>query len=266
MGFTVCNFTRSLTRRLWRSGQDPAPQEPAAQPQPTAGRCVLVLGMHRSGTSALAGSFREAGLYMGSVLDQGFGLNPKGLQEPSALVYMHENLLEANGGAWHDPPEAITWEPLHKSVRALFIESRIGKGTWGFKEPRSLLVAQDWIEVLPDWSAAGIFRDPCEVALSLQGRNGFELDKCFHIWSCYNQKLLQLHEEYGVPIMEFLPDGEKMQQGIARLIAHTGLTPPDQPAFFDAQIPRNTGKAQDLEMPAHAAELLARLREIARQP
>ncbi len=228
-----------------------------------ASHCVMILGMHRSGTSALSGSFREAGLYMGAVLDQGFDLNPKGLQEPSVLVYMHENLLEANGGAWHEPPATITWKPLHKSVRDLFIESRQNKGIWGFKEPRSLLVAKDWIEVLPSWTAVGIFRNPCEVALSIQGRNGFDLEKGFRIWNTYNNHLLELHQHHGVPIMEFVADPEQMQRDIARLIRYAGLTPPETPAFFDAAIPRNIGKEPELTMPADVAHTFAALREAA---
>ena len=63
--------------------------------------------------------------------------------------------------------------------------------------------------------------------------------------------------------MEFLPDGAAMQEGIARMIRHCGLTPPTQPSFFDAQIPRNTGKAAELPLPAETAEVLANVREIA---
>lgn len=261
----IFDFLTRLRAGLAQPEPDAEPEtgpEPATEPK--IGRCVLILGMHRSGTSALAGSFREAGLYMGRVLDHSFGLNPKGLQEPSALVYMHENLLEANGGAWHEPPEQITWQPLHRSVRDLFIDSRRGEGAWGFKEPRTLLVAQDWIEVLPDWTGAGIFRDPREVALSIQGRNGFDLEKGFHIWNAYNRSLLQLHRNHGVPVMEFVSDPEAMRAGISRLIAHTGLTPPERPAFFDASIPRNSGKAPDLQIPAEVAQTLAALREAAR--
>lgn len=253
----LTKFRAGITR------PDPGPSSGTAT-EPQIGRCVLILGMHRSGTSALAGSFREAGLYMGRVLDHGFGLNPKGLQEPSALVYMHENLLEANGGAWHEPPEQISWQPLHKSVRDLFIDSRRGQGAWGFKEPRTLLVAQEWIEALPDWTGVGIFRDPREVALSIQDRNGFELEKGFRIWNAYNRRLLELHRDHGVPVMEFVPDPEVMRSGISRLISHAGLTPPTAPAFFDASIPRNSGKAPELALPAEVDRTLAALREAAR--
>lgn len=234
---------------------------PVAAPAPD--RCLLILGMHRSGTSALAGSFREAGLHMGRLLDQAIVHNPKGLQEPPAIVHMHENLLRENGGAWHDPPARIEWGPLHRAVRDLFIESRQGKGLWGFKEPRCLLVAQGWIDALPDWAGVGIFRDPRPVVRSIQLRNGFDLEKCFAIWTAYNTALLDLHRRFGLPFIEFHSDGAGMQAGIARLVAHAGLAPVADPAFFDGAIPRHGDAVDEMALPDTAARLLAALREAA---
>lgn len=227
------------------------------------GRCVLILGMHRSGTSALAGSFREFGLHMGDLLDKSFALNPKGLQEPASLVYMHENLLEANGGAWHEPPSEVVWKPLHTSVRDLFIESRHGRGTWGFKEPRTLLVVDGWIEALPDWTGVGIFRDPGEVALSLKNRNGFDLDKGFYVWRAYNDRLLAMHRRHGVPFIEFTRDADRMREGMRRLARHAGLTPSNETTFFDESIPKNIGKAEALDLPDDVRRTFDALKEAA---
>lgn len=74
-------------------------------------QCVIVLGMHRSGTSTLSGTLLEVGLHLGSVLDSKFARNPKGLQEAPSILFMHENLLGANGGSWHQPPDQIEWFP-----------------------------------------------------------------------------------------------------------------------------------------------------------
>lgn len=226
-------------------------------------RCVMILGMHRSGTSALAGSLREAGLYMGDVLDGGFALNPKGLQEPESIIFMHEDLLRANGGAWHDPPAQIEWRRLHSSVRRLFIESRRGHGVWGFKEPRTLLVAEAWIEDLPDWTGVGIFRDPREVAVSIHRRNGFPVEKGLRLWQTYNARLLDLHRRHGVALMEFTTSASQMRAGIARLAAHAGLHPPEHPAFYDATIPRSTPADAAIDLPADIAALLEALRTAA---
>ena len=137
-------------------------------------RCIVVLGMHRSGTSMLMGTLREAGLYVGDVLDKPFALNRKGLQEPPAVLYMHEHLLEANGGSWHSPPKDVQWDKMHEAIRDLFIESRTGKSLWGFKDPRTLLTLEGWKSALPNLELVGIFRHPSEVALSLKNRNDFD--------------------------------------------------------------------------------------------
>jgi hypothetical protein len=57
----------------------------------------VVLGMHRSGTSVLMGTLRDAGVHIGQVLGDSIDGNRKGLQEAPAVLYMHENLLEASG-------------------------------------------------------------------------------------------------------------------------------------------------------------------------
>jgi len=230
---------------------------------PSQDKAVLILGMHRSGTSALAGSFRDAGLYMGDVLDAPFSLNPKGLQEPASIVHMHEDLLRTNGGSWSEPPSEIRWNPLHSAVRDLFIESRKKKGIWGFKEPRTLLVFSGWLPVLPNWVGVGIFRDPREVVMSMQARNGFDLAKGFEIWRIYNQALLSLHRRFDVPVIEFRTDAEQMHSCISRLVAHVGLASPPNPKFYDAAIPRHAGLGSGIAVPPDVSHLLEELREAA---
>lgn len=209
----------------------------------------------------LAGTLRQAGIYMGRVLDNPFALNPTGLQEPEALIWMHENLLEANGGAWHEPPAQVTWGKLHKAVRDLFIESRHGQPLWAFKEPRTLLVADGWIEALPDWTAVGIFRHPAEVAESMVKRNGFDMEKGLALWGIYNQRLLDLHRRHGFPIVEFTSDPGRMQAALTQVLIRLGLQTEAADAFYDAAIPRHFGAFGD-DLPQQVADLLAELRSI----
>lgn len=219
----------------------------------------MVLGMHRSGTSALAGTLQEAGLHLGRVHNKGFALNPKGLQEAEALIYMHENLLEANGGSWHVPPQDIVWGKLHRAVRDLFIESRRGQAMWGFKEPRTLLVYDGWLEALSDWTAVGIFRHPAPVMRSLMSRNAMTAQTALSLWSVYNRRLLELRAQKDFPIIEFTEDPEAMQRGFARAIEHLGLKggPLD---FYDGAIPRHREHDPDIEVRGAALDLLAQLR------
>lgn len=224
-------------------------------------KCIFILGMHRSGTSALAGSLQEAGLYLGKVLSNSLkGRNEKGLQEPAALVHMHENLLQANGGSWDAPPEKVVWQPLHRAVRDLFIESRSQVPLWGFKEPRTLLTFNGWAHALEDWSAVGIFRAPQEVALSLQSRNQMPLEQGLQLWLQYNRRLLDLQAQHGFPVIEFSKDSGATSAGIRRAAAWLGLAPPEEAGFYEPALRNFEAAEQTLppEVQAAYAELQSR--------
>lgn len=220
-------------------------------------RAIAVLGMHRSGTSALTGSLAEAGIYLGHVLGQSIAHNRKGLQEPASVLYMQENLLQANGGSWDNPPSTIEWGKLHVSVRDLFLESREGFEPWAFKDPRTLLTLEGWLDVRPDLELVGIFRDPLAVAHSLKRRNGFTLMKGFSLWQVYNERLLHWAETRTCPLIEFSTHSDEMAARLNHLIRLLGLTPPAIPEFFDAALPKGTDDSMTL--PADIAALYSRL-------
>lgn len=220
-------------------------------PTSSSPKSITILGMHRSGTSMLAGTLRSHGVYFGDVLDQNIQHNPKGLQEAPAILYMHEDLLVKNGGSWHAPPDTIEWQPMHKAVRDLYIESRQSHACWAFKDPRTLLVLDGWIDVLPSLKAIGIFRHPAEVAASIHKRNGFDIDKCLDIWITYNQRLLTHRERLGFPILEFVGDGIQMQASIQKAIQSLELETPDSGTpFFEADLKHQNRPTMDLPEPA----------------
>lgn len=217
-------------------------------------RAVVVLGMHRSGTSALCGSLKEAGLYLGNVLDQSILSNRKGLQEAPSILFMHEDLMRSNGGSWDNPPSTIVWGKLHESVRDLFIESRLDRPLWGFKDPRTLFTLAGWLNAWPNLQTVGIFRHPGAVASSLQQRNGFSVAKGLHIWTAYNQKLLDWSQELDLPLIEFSPDRALMQPKIDFLIAKIGLIPTSSVSFFDDKIP-SSDNAKPINLPDETQDL-----------
>lgn len=222
-------------------------------------RAIAILGMHRSGTSALAGTLRSAGVHFGTVLDQAFALNPTGLQEPAAILYMHEDLLIKNGGCWHEPPEKVSWEPLHDSIRDLFIESRASEPLWGFKDPRSLLVLDGWLKALPHLECVGIMRHPAEVAMSIHRRNEFSLQKSVQIWLEYNQRLLSYSTRLDFPIIEYVNDGEAMQASLRRLMSHLSI-PVEEEALSFFKTDYKNYALPEVDLPDAATELYEALR------
>jgi hypothetical protein len=234
-------------------------QAGSAGATPAPARAIAVLGMHRSGTSALTGSLAEAGAYLGQVLGHTIPQNRKGLQEPASVLFMQENLLQANGGSWDNPPRTMEWGRMHAAVRDLFLESREGHQPWAFKDPRTLLTLDGWLEVKPDLALAGIFRDPLAVAHSLQRRNGFSLMKGLYLWQAYNERLLHWATVRACPLIEFSTRPGEMATRLDALIRTLGLTPAPAPEFFDPALAQGTDDTQAL--PAEIAALYARLRE-----
>ena len=228
-------------------------------------RAIAVVGMHRSGTSAITGSLAEAGVYLGNVLGHSIVHNRKGLQEPEALVFMHENLLRFNGGSWDNPPQTIKWDRLHTSVRDLFLESRRNFRPWAFKDPRTLLVLEGWLEACPDLFLTGIFRHPLLVAQSLQRRNGFSIMKGLDLWQVYNQRLIEWSSRASVPIIEFTHESIAMQSRLVAIRAMIGLTSVKPSTFYDAAIPAQF-PPQEYKLPSEIERLYQGLKEIAIDP
>ena len=68
----------------------------------TTRRVVVVLGMHRSGTSAVAGSLQRVGVDFGPRLMPATEANARGYYEHIDLVNVHDRLLLALGRSWDD--------------------------------------------------------------------------------------------------------------------------------------------------------------------
>src|SRR5580704_9217804 len=63
---------------------------------------LVVLGMHRSGTSALTGMLHHLGVALGEHLMPATQDNPRGYWEHSDIVAVHERLMAALGWAWDE--------------------------------------------------------------------------------------------------------------------------------------------------------------------
>ncbi len=152
---------------------------PAAKPS-----VLLVLGMHRSGTSALAGTFSQLGLRLGDELMPATAdANPKGYFEHVRVVQAHDRLLAAFGMDWADPrplPESWMRHPATLQARTELEEllSRLlaEGGTVVVKDPRLCRFVPLWRELLGSLGVqahfAFIARHPVEVAASLRRRDG----------------------------------------------------------------------------------------------
>lgn len=161
---------------------------------------ILVLGMHRSGTSAATRLVGYAGLPLDATTDlmPAAPSNPKGHWESEGLAQFNDRLLAALNGDWSAPPRP---RPAHELIAALHpwravamaaFERALPTGEWVWKDPRNCLLAPFWLDLLTDAPAVVLMtRDPLEVAWSLRRRDGFSLHHGLALWEHYNRSMLE---------------------------------------------------------------------------
>lgn len=224
-------------------------------------RVICVLGMHRSGTSCLAGSLEEAGVYLGDVQRKN-PYNQKGNCEHLKIMELHEDLFIANGGSWENPPQKVTWSEKHRKQRDEFISEYAAVPLWGFKDPRALFTLDGWLEVLPGMSLVGTFRHPLAVARSLERRNRFTLEKGFQVWAAYNRRLLTCYDRQPFPIISFDLPEDVYRHKFTDLLPRLGLSlPPDKFQFFESGLRHS--QVEDIQLPEKVQNLYDKLLEVA---
>jgi hypothetical protein len=158
----------------------------AADALPSRRTCIIVCGMHRTGTSAVARVVSLLGADVPKDLVLPDANNVRGYWEPSAVVRVHNQLLDALGTSSADPlPLPRDWlelactqqakDRLVDIIEAEFSESRL----FVVKDPRIAKVLPLWLKLLDDLHVGtGVvipFRHPLEVAASLKRRDNMSL-------------------------------------------------------------------------------------------
>jgi hypothetical protein len=136
---------------------------------------VLVLGMHRSGTSLATEILGKLGLWIGTEqhLIGASPYNPRGHFEMLAGVEFNNEVLRHAGGTWDHPPSIESIDALAPTIRPSVDAWFGGRSAWAFKDPRLCLTLPVWIPALAacDVRIVYIRRDPLAVARSLVTRN-----------------------------------------------------------------------------------------------
>ncbi len=160
-----------------------------------ANRAILILGMHRSGTSALAGVLSELGVNFSDKLMPPIpGVNDKGFYEHVDLVAANESILSALDRSWLDldgMPEQWWQNPevqaIGEDIRSILQRDFASPGIlWGLKDPRMCRLMPLWNNLLAetetDVSVVFCVRNPLEVAGSLNRRDGLDLELGLVLW------------------------------------------------------------------------------------
>jgi hypothetical protein len=187
------------------------------------------------------GSLEQAGVYLGDV-NRGAPRNPKGTIESDDIKELNTKVLANTGHTWRNPPEQCAeWLDRDRRQRDLLIKSFPTSGRWGFKDPRTTFTLEGWLEVLPNLHLIGTVRHPVAVARSLHNRTGMRLEKGLVLWAQYNLRMLDLHEAYAFPIVNFDLPREQYEESIRNVCLALGLSFSRGGHFFDEQYRHETG-------------------------
>ena len=200
---------------------------------------VLVTGMHRSGTSFIAGALRYLGVSLGDpdrMLRPGPD-NPKGYFEVQSIMQLDDELLAELGGAWDQPPVLDPgWErdaalgPFRERA-AEMIDETFGAAAGrppviAWKDPRLSLLLPFWRTVTPIATTIVVVRDPVEVAASL-GARGYSVgaSQAASLWLRY--LFAATAADPGCLVVRHSDIFDDLAATVARLAQHLGLSAPD---------------------------------------
>jgi len=134
---------------------------------------LVITGMHRSGTSFAASLLGAAGLSVGDRLLGGDASNEPGHFEDLDFLAFHQRLLAAHGCAsdgFVDGFAAAPGPTFRAEAEALVALRRQAGRAWGWKDPRTALLLDFWLEVAPEARFLFVYRPPWDVVDSLYRR------------------------------------------------------------------------------------------------
>ncbi len=174
---------------------------------------LFVVGMHRSGTSALCAALNACGIEFGSQLLRPMaGVNDEGFWEHAELVAVNEDLLAGMDGSWYAPPGITVfdarsvrqYDALRERARGIISDCLQYSGPPAVKDPRLCLTLPFWLSLCEEMGLTPrvcvIHRAPLEVARSLARRDGFPLAYGLRLCASYRRAVEQFVPQDGIEL------------------------------------------------------------------
>jgi len=194
---------------------------------------VVVLGMHRSGTSMLAGVLDKLGVYMGGRYVGADHSNPMGHFEDVEFSLINRGILKDAGGAWDKPPShdaILSVADKYAHVIGHMVRCRDNDhALWGWKDPRTALTADLWAPHLSDPLYLWILRDTTAVARSLNRRNGIAGDVGIKLANLYTDRIANfVASKRDVLCIEYEAVLAEPRKYVVALADKLGIAPNDE--------------------------------------
>lgn len=161
-------------------------------------KIIAVLGVSRSGTSAIAKGLNVLGVDFGNKLLQGDKRNPKGFFEDAEILYdINRGLTRALSDAQINihalSKDELISQPLiqnYKLQAAKLLKQRLeNKEYWGFKDPRTMTILPFWQQVFAALDVEDRYvitlRHPLAVAYSTKKFINLDLELGLMVWLRY---------------------------------------------------------------------------------
>lgn len=224
-------------------------------PRPRNKTALLVLGMHRSGTSAVTRVFNLLGADLPSNLLSANPTNESGHWESLDLLDLHTGLLASAGSRWDDwrqfNPDWVksgVAEDYKNKLIGVLQRDFSHSSLFVVKDPRICRFVPLWLELLDRFGAEPRIvipiRNPLEVAASLKRRDLFPPAKSYLLW------------------LRHVLDAEKATRGLPRAIVTFDSLLDNWRGVVDAvtkktatRWPRRSDRS-DLEIEQYLAEAL----------
>lgn len=194
-------------------------------------RLVIVLGMHRSGTSVVSQVCQCMGGYLGEKKELMAATkdNMDGFYENIKITCINNEILQLYNREWYDlkpvkldyynPKMVKKVEELKESIQMLFCN----KDKIVIKDPRISLLLPLWEKILDEFGIEvnyiWVFRNPLAVAESLKKRNGYSQKHSLLLWIHYNLSILKFLQgkEYILINYENILKNIQVFEGVSRL-------------------------------------------------
>lgn len=163
-------------------------------------RAIIVLGMHRSGTSLVAELADKWGAFANGEFLPVDSRNPRGYWEYAPLVHFNRRLLVSVGSESFVPPSDEDGKRLEeralesvwsKEASQLIAAMESGNRVWYWKDPRLAVMLPFWQRFWDDVVYVITVREPLDTALSLKKRDNLPTTAGHLLWQRYMTAILK---------------------------------------------------------------------------
>jgi hypothetical protein len=228
--------------------------------------CLVVLGMHRSGTSVLTGTLGLLGATLPTDLLEADPFNAKGHFESKSVLRINDEMLQALGTAWYDL-RGISPTCLG-TVTVAQARAKLKEAIQGHYGDPSLLVLKDprfcrffptVRSVIDDYGALPrvvfCFRNPLDVAYSLKTRDGIALQHGLGLWlrhmldgEFHSRGLQRVFIDFADFLRNWHASIERIELGLGIALARGDEAAHEVEKFIEAALCHHSAGIDELEM------------------